>query len=62
MNKQFYLDLVKQVPAKHRRLVVQNKDGEATLDLTNFIVAYGKAVEKYLRKTNAIDRRTTKSL
>lgn len=62
MNKKFYLDLIEQVPAEHRRLVVQDKNGEKVLDFTNFIVAYGKTLEKHLRKTDATHRRTTKSV
>ena len=58
MNRQFYLDLIKQVPQKDRNLVIKDN----ILDLSDFIVAYGRTLEKHLRKANGINSRTTKSV
>lgn len=62
MNKQFYLDMVENIPQKNRRLVITEKNGEKVLDLSEFIVAYGRTLEKHLRKTHGINSRAVKSI
>jgi hypothetical protein len=54
--------MVENIPQKNRRLVISEKNGEKVLDLSEFIIAYGRTLEKHLRKTHGINSRAVKSI